>query len=61
MQWSVSYPRTSQKLDGSTYDMWKEKIQYLLNERYQLEHLTIAKFSPSNKDKDGKPINTSTI
>lgn len=37
---------TSQKLDGSNYDMWKQKIQYLLNERDLLEHLTVAKFPP---------------
>ena len=52
---------TSQKLDGSNYDMWKRKIQYLLNERDLLEHLTIAKFLPSDTDKDDKPIDTSSV
>ena len=52
---------TSQKLDVSNYDMWKWKIQYLLNERDLVEHLTVAKFPPSETDKDGKPINTSSV
>ena len=47
---------TSKKLDGTNYDMWKSKIQYLFNERDLLEHLTIAKLPPSDKDKHGKPI-----
>ena len=37
---------TSQKLDGTTYDMWKRKIQYRLNEIDLLEYLTVAKFTP---------------
>ena len=52
---------TGQKSDGSNYDMWKPKIQYLLNERDMLEHLTVAKFPPSDTDKDGKPIYTSSM
>ena len=52
---------TSKKLDGSNYDMWKRKIQYLLNERDLLGHLTVAKFPPSDTDKDGKPIDTSSV
>ena len=52
---------TSQKLDGSNYDMWKRKIQYLLEGKDPLEHLMVAKFPPSDKDKDGKPIDTSTM
>jgi len=49
------------KLDGSNYDMWKRKIQYLLNERDLLEHLTVAKLSSSDKDKDGKSIDTCIV
>ena len=52
---------TSQKLDGSNYDMWKRKIQYLLEGLDLLDHLTVAKFPPSEKDKDGKPIDTSSV
>ena len=52
---------TSQKLDESNYDMWKRKIQFLLNERDLLEHLTVAKFPPSDTNKDGKPIHTSSV
>jgi len=52
---------TSQKLAGSNYDIRKQKIQYLLSERDLLEHLTIAKFPPSNTNKDGKPIDTSSV
>jgi len=52
---------TSQKLDGSNYDIWKRKIQYLLNERDLLEHLTVVKFPPSDTDKDGKSIDTSSM
>ena len=51
---------TSQKLDGTNYEIWKQKIQYLLNQRDLLEHLTVAKFSPLDKDKDGKPIDTTS-
>ena len=47
---------TSQKLDGTNYDMWKRKIQYLLVNKDLLEHLQVAKFPPSDKDKHGKPI-----
>ena len=49
---------TSQKLDGTNYDMWKRTIQYLLVNKDLLEHLQVAKFSPSDKDKHGKPIDT---
>ena len=52
---------TSQKLDGSNYDMWKRKIQYFLEGKDLLEHLTVARFPPSDKDADGKPIDTSTV
>ena len=52
---------TSQKLDGTGYDMWKRKIQYLLNERDLLGRLTVAKFPPLDKHKDGKPIDTTTV
>lgn len=52
---------TSQKLDGSNYDMWKRKIHYLLEGKDLLEHLTVAKFPPSDKDSEGKPIDTSTV
>ena len=41
--------------------MWKRKIKYLLNKRDLSEHLTVAKFSSSDKDKDGKPIDTTTV
>ena len=51
---------TSQKLDGSNYDMWKRKIQYLLEGKDLLEHLMVAKFPPSDKDTDVKPIDTIT-
>ena len=33
----------------------------LLNERDLLEHLIVPKFPPSDKDKDGKPIDTSAV
>ena len=52
---------TTQKLDGTNYDIWKQKIQYLLNKRDFLEHLTVAKFPPSDKDEDGKLIDTTTM
>ena len=52
---------TSQKLDGSNYDIWKQKIQYLLNERDLLEHSTVAKFPPSDTNKDDKPIDSSSV
>jgi len=50
---------TNGKLDGSNYNMWRQKIQFLLNERGVLEHLTATMFVPATKDKDNKDI-TST-
>jgi len=38
----ISQLSTSQKLDGNNYDMWKQKIRYLLNERDMLEHLNVT-------------------
>jgi len=52
---------TSWKLDGTNYDMWKRKIQYLLDDKDLLKHLQVAKFPPSDKDKDGKPIDTANV
>ena len=52
---------TNQKLDGTNYDMWHRKIKYPLNEINFLEHLTVAKTSPSNNDKGGKLIDSTTM
>ena len=41
--------------------MWKRKNQYLLDSKDLLEHLTVANFPPSDKDKDGKPIDTANV
>jgi len=51
----------SHKLDGTNYDMWKRKIEYLLDNKGLLEHLTVAKFPPFDKDKVGKPIDTANV
>ena len=52
---------TNQKLDGTNHSMWYRKIRYLLNKKDLLEHLTVAKFSPSHKDNNGKSIDTTTM
>jgi len=52
---------TSQKLNGTNYDMWKWKIQYLLNKGDLLEHLTVAQFPPSDNDKDGQLIDIANV
>jgi len=39
----------------------EKKIQYLLDERDLLEHLTVAKFPLSDKNKDGKPIDIANV
>jgi len=52
---------TNQKLDDTNYDIWHRKIQYLLNEKDLLEHLIITKSSPSEQDKDGKPIDVAFV
>ena len=39
----------------------KRNIQYLLDDKDLLEHLTVTKFSPSDKDKDDKPIDTANV
>ena len=36
------------KLDGTNYDMWLRKIQYLLNEQEVLETLTNVMMQPEN-------------
>jgi len=52
---------TSQKLDDTNYDMWKQKIQHLLGYKDLLEDLQVAKFLPSDKDKDGKPVDIPNV
>ncbi|XP_075663075.1 uncharacterized protein LOC142632583 [Castanea sativa] len=37
-----------EKLDGTNFDMWHRKIQYLLNEQEVLETLTIVMMRPEN-------------
>jgi len=48
-------------LDGTNYDIWHWKIQYLLNEKHLLEHLMVTKSPPSEEDKDVKVIDTTTM
>ena len=43
---------TNEKLDGSNYDIWRRKIQFLLNEREVLEHLTATMSTPAAKDRE---------
>ena len=52
---------TNQKLDNTNYKIWHRKIQYLLNDKDLFEHLTVAKVPPSDKDKDGKSIDTTFV
>ena len=52
---------TSQKLDGANNDMWKRNIQYPLNKINLQKHLTVGKFLPSDKDKDGNLIDTTIV
>jgi len=40
---------TTQKLDDTNYEMWHQKITYLLNDRDLLEHLIVIKAPLSNK------------
>ena len=44
------------KLDGSNYDMWCWKTQFLLNEHEVFEHLSATMSVPVNRDKDNKDI-----
>ena len=37
-----------EKSDGTNYDMWRRKIQYLLNEQEVLETLTNMMMQPEN-------------
>jgi len=50
---------TDEKLDGSNYDMWHRKIQFLLDNREVLEPLSVTISAPATKNKDDKDI-TST-
>jgi len=43
---------TNGKLDGSNYDMWHQKIQFLLEKRVVLVNLTATMSAPAIKDKD---------
>jgi len=52
---------TSHKSYGTNYYTWKRKIQYLLDDKDLLEHLTVPKFPPFDKDQDGKPIDTAHV
>ena len=52
---------TNQKFDGTNFDIWHQKIQYLLNEKDLLNYLAVAKYPPSDKDKDGKPIHVAFV
>ena len=47
---------TNGQLDGSNYNMWCWKIQFLLNEHEVFEHLTTTLSIPATKDKDNKDI-----
>jgi len=47
---------TSQKLDGTNYEIWHRKIQYLLDDKDLLEHLKVAKVPPFDKDRDGNKL-----
>ncbi|KAH9608961.1 hypothetical protein KSS87_006063, partial [Heliosperma pusillum] len=42
---------TTEKLDGTNYDIWRRKIQYLLNEREVLETLTTTVAKPQEPEK----------
>jgi len=52
---------TTEKLNGTNYEICHRNIQYVLNDKDLLEHLTVAKVLTSDKDKDGKPIDTTTM
>ena len=52
---------TCQSLDGTNNDMWKRKVRFLLDDKDLLKQLTVAKFPPSDKDKDGKPIDAANV
>ena len=41
--------------------MWKRRIQYFPDDKNLSEHLTVAKFPLSNKDKDGKPNDIANV
>ena len=47
---------TNEKLDGSNYDMWRRKIQFLLEECEVLEHLKTTMSAPLTRDEDDKDI-----
>ena len=44
----VANQTKGEKLDGTNYDMWHRKIQYLLNEQEVLETLTNVIMQPKN-------------
>lgn len=43
---------TNEKLDGTNYDIWHRKIQYLLNEREVLDNLSIVMVEPKDTESD---------
>ena len=52
---------TMQKLDDTNHEIWHRKVQYFLDDKDLLEHLLVAKVPPSDKDKYGKLIETTTV
>ena len=49
----------NKKLDDTKYDIWRQKIQFLLNEHKVLEHLMACMSTRENKDENGKDVTTS--
>jgi len=49
----------NEKVDGTNYDLWSLKVQFLLNNRDMVEFLTTFMFAPAERDEHGNDVTTS--
>ena len=50
---------SKENLDGSNYDAWHLKVEFILNKGDILDLLTTSMLAPTNKDEHGKNITAS--
>ena len=49
----------NEKLDGTNYDLWSLKVQFLLNNGDMVEFLTASMYPPVERDEHGNDVTTS--
>jgi len=51
MATNIDSTSVNEKLDGTNYDLWSLKVQFLLNNANMVEFLTASMFTPAEHDK----------